>query len=105
MAPRVGDLGDSPLGALSARFAFVGGCATGLLVTDVAAAAVRSTQDVDVIVEVLTVADYRALERELRQAGFRQDKSTDAPICRWIVGNSLEDVMPTNEHVLGFGNR
>ncbi len=73
--------------------------------TDVAAAPVRATQDVDVIVEVLTLADYHALERELEKAGFSHDRSPDAPICRWVVGTSLMDVLPTDERVLGFTNR
>lgn len=93
------------LGPLRDRFVFVGGCTTGLLVTDMAAAPVRATVDVDVIVEVLTLADYHALERELEQAGFAHDRSPEAPVCRWVVGNCLLDVMPTDERVLGFGNR
>ncbi len=93
------------LGALRDRFVFVGGCATGMLLTDVAAAPVRATQDVDVIVEVLTLADYHALERELERAGFAHDRSPDAPVCRWVVANCLLDVMPTDERILGFGNR
>ncbi len=93
------------LGALRDRFVFVGGCATGMLLTDVAAAPVRATQDVDVIVEVLTLADYHALERELESAGFAHDRGVDAPVCRWVVANCLLDVMPTDERILGFGNR
>ncbi len=93
------------LGPLRERFVFVGGCTTGMLVTDVAAAPVRATRDVDVIVEVLTLADYHALERELEKAGFSHDRSPEAPICRWIVGSNLLDVLPTDEHVLGFANR
>ena len=93
------------LGELLGRFVFVGGCATGLLVTDVAAAPVRATQDVDVIAEVLTLTDYYALERELEGAGFSHDRSPDAPVCRWVVGKCLLDVMPTDEGILGFGNR
>jgi hypothetical protein len=93
------------LGPLRDRFVFVGGCTTGLLVTDIAAAPVRATLDVDVIVEVLTLVDYHALERELEQAGFRRDRSPEAPVCRWIVGNCVLDVMPTDERVLGFRNR
>jgi hypothetical protein len=65
----------------------------GMLVTDVAAAPVRATRDVDVIVEVLTLADYRALERELEKAGFSHDRSPEAPICRWIVGTSLLELL------------
>jgi hypothetical protein len=61
------------LRALRERFVFLGGCATGMLLTDVAAAPVRATQDVDVIVEVLTPADYHALERELERAGFAHE--------------------------------
>jgi hypothetical protein len=93
------------LGPLRERFVFVGGCTTGMLVTDVAAAPVRATRDVDVIVEVLTLADYHALERELEKAGFSHDRSPEAPICRWIVGTGVLDVMPTDERVLGFANR
>jgi hypothetical protein len=37
---------------------FVGGCATGLLLTDPAAAGVRPTKDVDAIVDVTSYAKY-----------------------------------------------
>lgn len=36
---------------------FVGGCVTGLLITDPAAAGIRPTTDVDVIAEVYSYAD------------------------------------------------
>lgn len=93
------------LGPLCDRFVFVGGCATGLLVTDPAASPVRATRDVDVVVEVVSLAGYHTLERQLEQAGFKHDRSEDAPVCRWIVGGCMLDVMPTDESVLGFGNR
>ncbi len=93
------------LGTFSERFVFIGGCATGLLVTDPAASPIRVTRDVDVVVEVATLADYHALERQLEAAGFRHDRSPEAPVCRWIVGGCMLDVMPTDEAVLGFGNR
>jgi len=44
VAKRLGDLRD--------KVVFVGGCATGLFITDPAIPEVRATQDVDVIVEV-----------------------------------------------------
>lgn len=93
------------LGPLCNRFVFVGGCTTGLLITDPAASPVRATRDVDVVVEVATLGDYHALERQLEEAGFKQDRSPEAPVCRWVVADCLLDVMPTNESVLGFGNR
>jgi predicted nucleotidyltransferase len=74
-------------------------------VTDPAASPVRATRDVDVVVEVISLAAYHALERQLEQAGFQHDRSPDAPVCRWIVGGCMLDVMPANEAVLGFGNR
>jgi hypothetical protein len=93
------------LGPLCDRFVFIGGCATGQLVTDPAASPVRTTRDVDVVVEIISLAGYHALERQLEQAGFKHDRSPDAPVCRWIVGGCMLDVMPTDEDVLGFGNR
>jgi hypothetical protein len=45
------------LAPLLDRIAFVGGCATGLLVSDLAAAPVRTTFDVDVIVEFASTAN------------------------------------------------
>jgi hypothetical protein len=80
-------------------------CAAGLLVTDRAAAPVRATRDVDVVLEVASLAEYHTLERQLEQAGFKHDRRPEAPVCRWIVAGCMLDVMPTEESVLGFGNR
>ena len=40
------------------QLVFLGGCATGLLLTDMAAPPIRTTQDVDVITEVATMTKY-----------------------------------------------
>lgn len=93
------------LGKLADEMVFLGGCATGLLITDPAAPPIRVTRDVDAIVQVLTLADYRQLENRLREHGFREDQSDDAPICRWIAENVILDVMPTEPSILGFGNQ
>ncbi|MBN1185476.1 MAG: hypothetical protein JXB49_24535 [Bacteroidales bacterium] len=84
---------------------FVGGCATGLLVTDPAASPVGLTSDVDVIVEVTTLAEYYLLSEKLRKLGFTEDTSEDAPLCRWKASDVILDVMPTEPKILGFGNR
>ena len=68
---------------MAEKMAFVGGCATGLLLTDPAASPVRATLDVDVIVAVATLTRYHWLSDQLRQLGFIEDTSEDAPICRW----------------------
>lgn len=93
------------LGNLTERMVFLGGCATGLLLTDPAAPEPRPTGDVDVITEVLSRVAYHRLADELRAAGFVEDQEDDAPICRWRSGGTMLDVMPTNPDILGFGNR
>lgn len=92
------------LGPLIDEFVFVGGCATGLLITDAAAPPVRPTIDVDVIVQVLSKTEYYALSDRLRDLGFREDSSDEAPICRWTDGHIILDVMPTDPEILGFGS-
>src|SRR6266536_3918549 len=62
---------------------FVGGCTTGLLITDEAAGDVRPTFDVDAIAEITSYAEYTAFSERLRKLGFSEDSSKGAPICRW----------------------
>ncbi len=93
------------LGALRDKVVFVGGCATGLFITDPAMPEVRATQDVDVIVEIASRVEYYRLEEELRSRGFKQDMSENAPVCRWLVDAIKVDIMPTQEDILGFSNR
>lgn len=92
------------LGSLADQMVFLGGCATGLLLTDVAAPPIRATQDVDVITEIASLADYYRLSDRLRARGFQEDQSPDAPLCRWVSASVVLDVMPTRTDILGFGN-
>ncbi len=84
---------------------FLGGCATGLLLTDPAAAGLRPTKDVDTITEVASYAECATLSERLRELGLTEDTSEGAPLCRWRHGDLVIDVMPTNADVLGFANR
>ncbi|MES9879185.1 MAG: hypothetical protein ABW162_18340 [Candidatus Sedimenticola sp. PURPLELP] len=99
------ELAVSRLGELTNELVFLGGCATGLLITDLAASPIRVTRDVDVIAEVSTLSDYHILAEHLRKRGFKEDVSDDAPICRWVAESLILDVMPTNPSILGFGNQ
>lgn len=92
------------LGPLLNRVVFVGGCVTGLLITDEAVEEVRPTIDVDFIVEVASKLKFAQLEKSLRELGFTQSMEDAGNICRWKVDNVLVDVMPTDEAILGFGN-
>lgn len=94
------------LGAeLLEEMVFVGGAVAGLLITDPAQPAIRPTEDVDMIVQVLAHSDYYQLEKRLRERGFTQDLQAEAPICRWKIQHITVDVMPTLEEILGFSNR
>ena len=130
------------LAPLLDRIAFLGGCATGLLVTDPGAAPVRTTSDVDVIVElastlgfaladeylrqqesqpsaapirstcevdtIVRAASYGGLiklEETLRRLGLRESMEEGAPRGRWVSGDLILDIMPTDPSILGFSNR
>ena len=93
------------LGDLREEVAFLGGATIGLLITDPAAAAVRPTKDVDVIVEVGSWGEYAPLQERLRRRGFSEDASEGAPLCRWVIEGIKVDVMPTSAEILGFSNR
>ncbi len=84
---------------------FVGGCATGLLVTTVRAHNIRVTEDVDVVTKAATVGAYHEVEARLTARGFKHDVSPDAPICRWVGSGITLDLMPSEPTVLGFSNR
>ena len=84
---------------------FVGGCTTGLFITDPAAGGVRPTKDVDAIVDVTSYAEYTTLSERLRTLGLAEDTTPGAPFCRWRHGQLIVVVMPTDATVLGFSNR
>jgi hypothetical protein len=92
------------LGPLLKEVVFVGGCTTGLFITDKAAAEVRPTFDVDVIAEITSYADLSNLSERLRFQGFREDVSEGAPVYRWVIEGMKLDVMPIDEKILGFTN-
>ena len=93
------------LGDLRESLVFVGGCATGLLVTAIRAQVIRPTDDVDMVARAKTVREYHKAEKQLQERGFVHDMSADAPICRWRYEGIVVDLMPSEEGVLGFHNR
>ena len=93
------------LGPVRERVIFVGGCATGLLLTQERPDRLRVTEDVDIVARALTVHDYHAIEKQVRAQGFSNDMRPGAPICRWVYKNVTLDLMPTIKDILGFTNR
>lgn len=93
------------LGPLRERLVFMGGCATGLLLTNPAVGGVRPTEDVDAIVEVASLAGYHALQPLLSERGFMQTMADHTPPFRWFWNRMQLDLVPVDAHVLGFTNR
>ena len=67
---------------------FVGGCTTGLFITDPAAGGIRPTKDVDAIVDVTSYAKYTALAERLRALGLGLGEDTTPwrsalPLAAW----------------------
>ena len=90
---------------LGVPHAFLGGAVVPLLVDDPELHQVRPTQDVDALVQVITQADYAALEQRLRDDGFVNDISEGAPICRYLVEGCIVDVMPISAAAIGLRSR
>lgn len=86
-------------------YAFLGGSVLSLLVDDATVDVIRVTKDVDVIADVRTRKDFHQEERELEARGFQHDMSEDAPICRWLAGGIVVDILPAREEVLGWKSR
>jgi hypothetical protein len=89
---------------LLGELVFVGGCTTGLLITDKAAGDVRPTFDVDAIAEVTSYVGYTELSERLKKLGFREDTREGAPRCRWRQETTTLDVMPVDGTLMGFRN-
>jgi hypothetical protein len=98
------DLVARALGELCESLVFVGGCANGLLLTAERAELIRATQDVDVVAQLTSIAQYHRMEKAIEARGFARDRSAEAPICRWVRAGVKLDLMPS-EPLLGFHNR
>jgi predicted nucleotidyltransferase len=91
------------LGDLRNDVVFVGG-ATVSLYADRIAAEVRPTDDVDILLEIATRAQFTRVEERLREAGFKND-TTAKFLGRYLLEGFVVDVMPMEESILGFLNR
>jgi len=95
----------SALGDMVNDVVFVGGCVTGLLVEDsFTLEHVRFTDDVDLIVNVITLTDWNQLQSKLRNLGFKENME-DTVICRMRLSGLKVDFMPIEKEILGFTNQ
>ena len=94
---------------LRKQVVFVGGCTTGLLLTDpFTREQVRSTDDVDLIVHVMGYGEQVKFHKELCRKGFRvamPEPTEDLPTCAFKLGELRVDVMLDEDSALGPSNR
>jgi len=87
---------------LGLPYAFAGGSIVNLLLDYPDLSPARATDDVDVIVEIVTTRRYSEVEAELRALKFDHDMSPKAPRCRWILEGITVDIMPVEGGPLGL---
>jgi|SRR5208283_1186182 len=90
------------LDKLELNYAFIGGSVVNLLLDDPEFSPARPTDDVDVIIQVLTTERYSSVEARIRALGFDHDIRQGAPLCRWVLGVVTVDIMPTDGEHLGL---
>ncbi|MBD2505509.1 nucleotidyl transferase AbiEii/AbiGii toxin family protein [Anabaena azotica] len=85
------------------QIVFVGGATISLYLDELSSGDVRSTNDVDCVVEITSTAEYYHFSEKLRKIGLEEDIESRV-ICRWRYQNLIMDIMPTNSSALGFSN-
>ncbi|AQT61979.1 hypothetical protein [Cellvibrio sp. PSBB023] len=90
---------------LLSQVAFVGGCTTGLHITDeFTKEKVRYTEDVDLIIHVLGYTGWHKFSEQVTARGFKISMEDDVN-CRFRLGSLCVDFMPDDENVLGYSNQ
>ena len=92
------------LAKLQTPVVFVGGATVSLYADIAFREAVRPTDDVDVLIEIVAYKNYAAIEERLRAIGFTNDTASKI-ICRYKYQGLIVDIMPTEEKALGFSNK
>ncbi len=93
----------SSLGEWKAKVVFVGGATVSLYATRPLAITVRPTDDVDVVVELVSIGDFYTLQDHLLRLGFKNDMESPI-ISRFLLQGLKVDFMPTDPSILGFSN-
>lgn len=89
------------LGHMQDKVVFIGGSVIGLLISDEAAPDVRTTTDVDLIVEAIGLR-HSEIEAEFRKLGFAHDISEGAHIGRFLLGDLIVDILPIDGSSFGM---
>lgn len=93
------------LGPLKDKSVFVGGATLAFYLPSKYWPQVRVTEDVDLVLEIISRKQNRVVEEQLRALDFTHDMSEGAPLCRWKFKNIKVDIMSPTSEVFGFTNR
>lgn len=94
----------SALGTWKDKVIFVGGATVCLYASRPLAVSIRPTDDVDVVVELVSLGEFYNLQEHLLKLGFRHDMESNI-ISRFLLQGLKVDFMPTDPAILGFSNR
>lgn len=83
---------------------FVGGATISLYASRPQAVSIRPTDDVDVVVELISIGEFYNLQNYLLEKGLKNDPESPI-ISRFLLQGLKVDFMPTDPSVLGFSNR
>ena len=83
---------------------FVGGAVVSFYADNERVFEHRPTDDIDVVVEILTRGKYFQAQELLKEMGLTEDVNSKV-ICRWKYQGITIDIMPLNPDILGFSNR
>ncbi|MGI6395549.1 MAG: hypothetical protein ACOX2F_12635 [bacterium] len=97
---------DKKLKSAGLNYVFIGGSVLQFLIEDPLASPVRTTFDIDIVLDVLTDPGQIQLEKKLSSAGFRHDISEGAPRCRWVTDDNIKvDILSTKEKFSGNNSK
>ncbi|MFM8433602.1 MAG: nucleotidyl transferase AbiEii/AbiGii toxin family protein [Bacteroidota bacterium] len=82
------------LGELNDRVVYVGGAIVSVYINDPAAEDIRPTKDIDITLEILTLAELENLRILLNEKGFSQTSDANV-MCRFMYDDITVDVMST----------
>lgn len=91
------------LDSIKDEVTFVGGSVLELYIDDTGMEKVRVTDDVDIVIEICTRAEYDEFESKLRKLGFINDKT--GPSCRMLYEEIKVDIISTKESSSGITNK
>jgi len=86
------------------KVVFVGGATVSLYASRPLAVSIRPTEDVDVVVELVSLVEFYSLQDHLLKIGFKHDMEAKI-ISRFLLNGLKVDFMPVDPSILGFSNR